>query len=135
LGSGKRLNNWRIQSARYVIVGLASNLVLYLLYLLITALGLEYKIAMTILYVIGTLQTFAFNAHWTFKHRGNNKASLVKYFLAYGACYLINISALIVFVDRIGLPHQLVQGAMILTITVIMFLLQKFWVFRSSVTT
>jgi putative flippase GtrA len=126
------LSNWRIEGTRFVIVGLASNVTLYLIYLLITAFGLGYKIAMTILYVIGTLQTFFFNAHWTFKHRENNRSSLVKYFLAYGTCYLINIAALIVFVDRIGLPHQAVQGAMILIITVIMFLLQKFWVFTSA---
>ena len=59
----------------------------------------------------------------------------MKYGLAYGTCYLINMSALIVFVDRIGLPHQVVQGAMILVIAVVMFLLQKFWVFTSSNTT
>ena len=129
------MSNWRIQGTRYVIVGLASNIVLYLIYLLITTFGVRYKIAMTLLYVIGTLQTFALNARWTFKHRGNNKAPLLKYFLAYGACYLINISALIVFVDYIGLPHQVVQGVMILIITVVMFLLQKFWVFTSSITT
>jgi putative flippase GtrA len=128
------LSNWRIQGTRFVIVGLASNLVLYLIYLLITAFGLGYKISMTMLYVIGTLQTFALNAHWTFKHRGNNRASLVKYFIAYGACYLINILALIVFVDHMGLPHQIVQGVMILLIAVVMFLLQKFWVFPSPVT-
>ena len=124
-----------MQGTRFVIVGLASNLVLYLIYLLITAFGLGYKIAMTLLYVIGTMQTFALNAHWTFKHRGNNRSSLEKYFLAYGACYLINISALIVFVDRIGLPHRVVQGVMILIITVVMFLLQKFWIFTSPSTT
>lgn len=129
------MSNWRIQGARFVIVGLASNLVLYLVYLLMTKFGMRYKIAMTLLYLIGILQTFALNAHWTFKHRGNNKAPLAKYFLAYGACYLINISALIVFVDRIGLPHQVVQGVMILIISGVMFLLQKFWVFTSSITT
>lgn len=128
------MSNWRIQGTRYVIVGLASNIVLYLIYLLITTFGVRYKIAMTMLYVIGTLQTFALNARWTFKHTGHNKASLVKYVLAYGACYLINISALILFVDHIGLPHQVVQGVMILIITVVMFLLQKFWVFIPSIT-
>jgi putative flippase GtrA len=128
------LSNWRIQGARFVIVGLASNLVLYLIYLLITALGLRYKIAMTLLYVIGTLQTFALNAHWTFQHGSNNKAALVKYFFSYGACYFINISALIVLVDHFGLPHQVVQGIMILIIAVVMFLLQKFWIFTSSIT-
>jgi putative flippase GtrA len=134
LGEGRSLRNWRIQGTRFVIVGLASNILLYLVYLLITAFGVRYKVAMTMLYVIGTLQTFALNARWTFKHTGHSKASLVKYVLAYGACYLINISALIIFVDRIGLPHQVVQGVMILTITVVMFLLQKFWVFTPSIT-
>lgn len=128
------MSNWRIQGTRFVIVGLASNIVLYLIYLLITTFGVSYKIAMTMLYVIGTLQTFVVNSRWTFKHTGRNKASLLKYVFAYGACYLINICALIVFVDRLGLPHQVVQGVMILTITVVMFLLQKFWVFTPSIT-
>jgi putative flippase GtrA len=125
------LSGWRVQGARFVIVGLASNFVLYLLYLLMTALGVGYKIAMTLAYVTGTLQTFVLNARWTFERRGT-RASMVKYGLAYGACYLVNVLALIVFVDRIGLPHQIVQGAMILVIAVVMFLLQKFWVFTSS---
>ncbi len=118
---------------RFVVVGVASNLVLYLLYLLITAFGLEYKIAMTMLNVISPIQTFALNAHWTFKHR-EIKTPLVKYFVAYGACYLINMSALIVFVDHVGLAHQVVQGIMIFIIAIVMFLLQKFWVFTSSTT-
>lgn len=124
------MSSWRLQSTRFVIVGLASNFVLYLFYLLITTFGLGYKIAMTLVYVVGTLQTFALNAHWTFERRGT-RTSLVKYGLAYGACYLINLSALMLLVDRMGLPHQIVQGAMILVIAVIMFLLQKFWVFNS----
>jgi putative flippase GtrA len=128
------LSNWRVQGTRFVIVGLASNLVLYVLYLLITTLGLGYKIAMTLVYVVSALQTFALNAHWTFGRRGT-RTSLVKYGLAYVTCYLINMSALILFVDHIGLPHQVVQGAMILVIAVVMFLLQKFWVFTSPRTT
>jgi putative flippase GtrA len=122
-----------VQGTRFAIVGIASNLVLYLFYLLITTFGLGYKIAMTLVYVISVTQTFVLNANWTFERRGS-RASPVKYGLAYGACYLINMSALIVLVDRVGLPHQVVQGAMILVIAVVMFLLQKFWVFTSSTT-
>jgi putative flippase GtrA len=128
LDKGKGLSNWRIQGSRFVIVGLASNLVLYLLYLLMTWLGLGYKIAMTLVYVTGTIQTFVLNSRWTFERMGT-RASMVKYAVAYGACYLINMLALIVLVDGIGLPHQIVQGVMILVIAVFMFLLQKFWVF------
>lgn len=124
------MSNWGAQGTRFVIVGLASNCLLYLFYLLITALGLGSKIAMTLVYILGTVQTFAFNAYWTFERKGT-KMSMLKYSLAYGACYLLNMSALIVFVDRIGLPHQVIQGIMILVIATIMFLLQKFWVFTS----
>jgi putative flippase GtrA len=127
------LSNWRVQGTRFAIVGIASNLVLYLFYLLITTFGLGYKIAMTLVYVISVTQTFVLNANWTFERRGT-RTSPVKYGLAYGACYLINMSALIILVDRVGLPHQVVQGAMILVIAVVMFLLQKFWVFTSSTT-
>ena len=124
------MRSWRAQGTRYVIVGLASNLVLYLVYLLITALGLRYKIAMTLVYLLSAAQTFVLNALWTFEHRLAKK-SLVKYALSYVACYIVNMAALVFFVDRIGLPHQAVQGAMIVVIAVIMFFLQKFWVFRS----
>jgi putative flippase GtrA len=71
------------------------------------------------------------NALWTFKRRLQG-ASLVKYLLAYAGCYLLNISALTLLVDRLGLPHQAVQGGMIAVIAAAMFLLQKFWVFRAA---
>jgi putative flippase GtrA len=124
------LSGWRVQGARFIIVGLASNLLLYLFYLLVTGLGLGYKIAMTLAYVLSAAQTFAFNAFWTFEHR-RIKGPLVRYVIAYVVCYFVNISALIVFVDRVGMPHQVVQGVMILVIAAVMFLLQKFWVFAS----
>jgi len=125
------LSGWRAQGTRFIIVGVASNLALYLFYLLITASGLGYKIAMTLVYAMSALQTFALNAFWTFEHK-RIKGALAKYVLAYAACYLINFSLLAVFVDRFGLPHQIVQGVMILVIAVVMFLLQKFWVFAPS---
>jgi putative flippase GtrA len=125
------LSNWRVQGARFAIVGFASNLLLYSLYLLMTAFGLGSKVAMTLVYVTSAVQTFVFNAGWTFE-RKVSKASLVKYGFAYGACYLINMLALIVFVDRIGFPHEAVQAAMILVVAAVMFMLQKFWVFAPS---
>ena len=64
------MSNWRIQGTRFVIVGLVSNIVLYLIYLLITTLGVSYKIAMTMLYVIGTLQTFVVQCTLDFQAYG-----------------------------------------------------------------
>jgi hypothetical protein len=59
---------------------------------------------------------------------------LLKYILIYSLAYLLNLTALLVSVDNLGYPHQVVQGVMILSIALMLFLLQKFWVFRASTT-
>lgn len=124
------MSTWRIQSLRFIIVGLASNLVLYLLYLTLTTFGLGHKTAMTLLYLVGTLQTFVFNRRWTFEHRGVSQSIFLKYVAAYGLGYLFNLFALLLLVDLLRAPHEIVQGILILVLAVLLFLLQKFWVFR-----
>ena len=64
------LNAFSPQVIRFAVVGFASNLVLYLVYLGLTSIGLGHKNAMSILYVVGVLQTFVFNNKWTFRHYG-----------------------------------------------------------------
>jgi len=44
---------------------------------------------------------------------------------------LANIVLLIVFVDMAGLDHRIVQGVLILVIGLVLFALQKYWVFRT----
>ena len=121
---------WHIQSLRFIVVGLTSNLVLYLLYLVLTALGLGHKTAMSLLYLVGTLQTFIFNKRWTFSHYGNIQKSMLRYFVAYGTCYVLNLVFLCIFVDGLGWSHALIQGLAILIVAVLLFLAQKYWVFR-----
>ena len=119
------------QAVRFGIVGLASNLILYILYLALTSIGVGHKGAMTLLFALGVLQTFAFNKSLTFGHQGLVRASLLKYVLIYSFAYFLNLTALLVLVDNLGYPHQIVQGVMILSLALMLFLLQKFWVFRS----
>jgi len=118
------------QFIRYALVGLASNVLLYLLYLLITGLGLGHKLAMTLLYGLGVLWTFLFNRNWSFQHGGEAASALRRYVFAYLAGYLLNWLVLYSLVDQLGWPHQFVQGFMILLLAIGLFLAQKFWVFR-----
>lgn len=104
-------------------------MVLYLLYLAMTGLEIDYKVAMTVLYILGMMQTFFLNKAWTFEHRGRNGACLAKYLLAYGLCYSMNVLVLMLFADCMKLPHQIVQATMIGLVAVMMFLLQKYWIF------
>ncbi|MBT9494938.1 MAG: GtrA family protein [Paucibacter sp.] len=121
------------QLIRYGAVGLGSNLVGYLLYIGLTQLGIGPKTAMSILYVAGVAQTFLFNKKWTFRNSGSNGPALLRYCLSYGLGYIINLLVLVLTVDHWGWPHQWVQGAMIFILALLLFTLQKFWVFRKSV--
>lgn len=116
---------------RYGAVGIASNLAVYALYLLLTHLGTPPKLAMSVLYALAVMQTFVFNKRWSFGSAGATKQQFRRYCLAYAAGYVLNLAALFLLVDLLGWPHQLAQGILILVIAVLLFLLQKFWVFRA----
>lgn len=120
------------QALRFAVVGVASNAVGFGWYLLLTWLGMGPKTAMSLLFLIGTLQTFIFNKRWSFRYGGADRMVLVRYMAAYGFGYLLNLAMLVVLVDYAKLPHVPVQAAMICTVAGIMFLLQKFWVFAPS---
>ena len=120
------------QLTRYGVVGLLSNAVGYLLYLALTAAGMGPKLAMTLLYALGVVQTFFFNKRWSFRHGGTHGPAFVRYCASYALGYGLNLAALWVLVDRLGHPHQIVQGLMILALAVMLFLLQKFWVFPAT---
>jgi putative flippase GtrA len=120
------------QLIRYIVVGLASNLLCYLVYLGLTRLGMNPKLAMTVLYGVGVLQTFFFNKRWTFEHGGAQRDVFYRYCAAYSFGYLLNLAVLYVLVDLQGYPHQIIQGLMILVLAMMLFLAQKFWVFRAA---
>lgn len=118
------------QFVRYAVVGLVSNGVLYGLYLVMTQLGIGHKLAATIAYAASVLQTFGFNRAWSFHDRGLVGPAFARYVATYAFGYVVNMAVLMMLVDRAGLRHELVQAATIVLLAVMLFLLQKFWVFR-----
>lgn len=120
-----------IQAVRFAVVGLVSNGIGFGLYLLLTWAGVGHKVAMSILFGVGTAQTFFFNKRWSFEYADHDRSVILRYFASYCIGYLINLVALLLLVDHFGFSHMIVQGAMILTVAVLMFLLQKFWVFTA----
>ena len=84
---------------------------------------------MTITYAFVVLMTFLFNRRWTFDHQGSEGYSLLRYLTAYAFGYLVNVSALLILVDYFEFRHEIVQGCMIILLAVLLFSLQKYWVF------
>lgn len=118
-----------IQAFRYTLVGILSNSLLYALYLLLTYVGMGHKTSMSLLYILGIIQTFVFNKKWTFKHQGDISKTFIKYVTTYALIYVFQLLALILFVDKLGHPHQVVMGLLIIASAILIFAIQKWWVF------
>ena len=86
------------QLLRYALVGIAVNLAGYLVYLLITWLGVSPKITVSLLYPLGALAGYWGNRQLTFRHRGSLLSSGSRYVMAHCVGYLMNLAILFVFV-------------------------------------
>jgi putative flippase GtrA len=117
------------QLVRYGLVGIASNLSGYLVYLLITYWGVEPQKTMTLLYIVGAAIGFFGNRQLAFAHKGSVLKSGSRYFAAHFFGYLINLLILLTFVDRLGYPHEWVQAAAIFVVAGFLFVAFKYFVF------
>lgn len=123
------MSTLRFQSVRFVLVGLASNAVLYLLYIFLTGMGLHPTIAVSIVFLTGVIQTFVFNKNWTFANYENSRPQLIRYLLVYFFAYMLNILMLYILVEKMNFPHRWVQAVAVIVIGMLLFLGQRYWVF------
>lgn len=113
----------------YAIIGVLTNVLGYAIYLLLTYLWGAPKITMTVLYVVGASAGFLANRRYTFRHDGSIGLAGVRYLLAQVAGYLLNLLLLLLFVDWLNFPHQIVQAIAIVSVAIVLFLLLRFFVF------
>ena len=118
------------QFFRYGIVGVSANAAAYLAYLGLTALGIEPKAAMTLVFAATVLSTFLVNRTWSFRSTARHGKALVRYFAVYWLGYVVNWLGLGLLVDAMGYPHQLVQLMMIVLVAALMFVALHLWVFK-----
>jgi len=117
------------QLFRYAVVGVLTNVSGYGLYLLATYLGGTPKLTMTGLYAIGIALSFFANRKFTFRHDGHIGAAGIRFLFAYFLGYLLNLLLLVIFVDRMNFPHQIVQAVAVVVVALFMFFLSRLFVF------
>jgi putative flippase GtrA len=128
----ERFKDTFAQLTRYAFVGIVSNSAGYLVYLLLTYLGLPPKVTMTLLYGIGAAIGYMGNRNVTFMHKGGLLGSGIRYFMAHCLGYCINLAILIILVDKLGYAHQWVQAIAIFVVAGFLFIAFKFSVFADK---
>jgi putative flippase GtrA len=117
------------QFIRYVVIGVGLNAAGYAAYLTLTHTVMGSRSAMSLTYCSGVLIGFVLNRRITFRFDGDKGTALLRYVCAYAIGYVANFVGLWLLVERYGASHEIVQGGMVLGLAVLMFLLQRYWVF------
>ena len=118
---------WQI--LRFAAVGLCVNAMALGAYLALTGLGMPPLGAMTVTYCGAMAVSFAMNRNITFAHDGQRSTAFGRYLAAYAAGYVINFAGLVALVGWLHVPHAWAQAVLIVLVAVVMFLMQRFWVF------
>lgn len=126
------LNNDKLKTFRFVLVGSVNTISMYLLYVVMVFVGLSYNIALIMDYIIGIIVGYMMHRYWTFAVNTSVMKSFPKYCVTYVVVYFINL-AILNFIVRINLLTPILgQLVAIVIITFCSFLLQNFWVFHNK---
>lgn len=118
----------------YALIGVLTNALGYAIFLLLTYLWGAPKSTMTALYFVGASISFFANRRFAFRHDGSAGTAGVRYLLAQLAGYLLNLVLLLLFVDWLGFPHQIVQAIAIVVVAIFLFIVLRSFVFVPSMT-
>jgi putative flippase GtrA len=119
------------QLASFALIGLLTNGALYGFYLWLTYVGSTPLAAMSVAYVTGVALSFILNGRITFAGRSSGRQALVRFVVAYGFGYVFNAAGLVLAISGLGVPHYWAQLFMIGATAVFLFILQRWWVFRT----
>jgi putative flippase GtrA len=129
---GWKQSSWQL--FKYTLIGVLTNLLGYIIYLVLTNLGGSPKITMTALYAVGVGISFFANRRFTFQHKGHLGVTGYRYLIVQLLGYLLNLFLLLFFVDWLGYSHQLIQAIAVFVVAGFLFVLFRIFVFTSHLT-
>jgi putative flippase GtrA len=118
------------QMIRYGLFGLLVNLILYLLFLWMVAVGINPHLSQLLVFLMGTVMAYGLNRRYTFTDDKPWSATLPRYLLLYGSFYLIS-AALLALLLHAGMPPWAGQAICIIVSAVGLFVAQKLLIFES----
>jgi dolichol-phosphate mannosyltransferase len=128
----RRSHNW-LQLVRFLTVGASGYVVNLAVFAgCVHLLGIDYRVASVIAFVVSVTNNFWLNRHWTFDAKHAHPVDQGARFFAisvlvYGFTYVV----LVALVSGAGTPKVVAQAIAIVAGTPLSFLGQKLWSFRA----
>lgn len=130
----KLLSKWGLSPSflKFLVVGVTNTLGGYAFYAGLLALGVNYALALTLEYVAGIAYGFLLNKRWTFKAKGGAAQQVWRYLALYGLIYVLNVTILMLLVERCALSPYVAQVLLLGFLTLLSFVVQKHWIFAKQ---
>ena len=122
------------QFVKYGIVGASNTVLTFIIYtVLVEVLGVEYVIALLAGYVVGSLNSYMLNRHWTFRaghlaHTSVGPRFATVQIVAIG----VNAALLVLFVDGLHVHKILAQAILTVPVLAVTFFVNRAWSFAAS---
>jgi putative flippase GtrA len=117
------------QLARYGVVGVSVNAGGYFVYLALTALSMDYRLAATLTFIGAIWASYQLNSRWTFRAGTRSLGNMTRYGFLYVATFILYIGGLSLAVEVGGMDYRIVPLIFMLIMPPFVFMLQKIFVF------
>lgn len=115
---------------KYLVVGVSTVLLDFLSLIAIKEwLHLSATIALIINQSLVWIYNFNINKHWTFANKQVPYKQFFRYLILAGTNYLVSISAMYFFSERLGFNYLIIRLITIGVFTLVNYLIYKHWVY------
>lgn len=116
----------------FLLVGSVNTLIGYAIFgVAYKIFGINYNAALLIAYSLGMLIGYTNHRRVTFKSTANHRQALTKFVLTYLMIYALNAGLLNIFSELGGLDPLIGQAIALFFVTIVSFVIQRAWVFKS----
>lgn len=120
------------QAFRYYLTGILVNLAGYAAFVVLLNLGVGPKTSSAVLFVFSVSIIFWANRVYVFRSGTDLGISFWRSIITYFFALCVNLMIIVIFVDAAGIPAEYVQLFSVLFVSVILFLVNKFFVHKAN---
>jgi putative flippase GtrA len=119
-----------VQFVKYGVVGASNTAITLIVYTVGVELGAPYELALVLGYVVGSLNSYLLNRHWTFRAGDMAHARTGGRFALVQACAIaLNAALLYVFVHDLHIAKIPSQVILTVPVVLITFFINRRWTF------
>lgn len=116
----------------FLLVGSANTIIGYAIFgVAYKLLGLDYNLALAIAYALGIVIGYFNHRRHTFRSTAGHQQAFGRFVLTYFLVYVLNAGLLTALAEWVRLDPLVGQAIALVVVTLISFVIQRVWVFRS----